>query len=504
MPFGTRGFRFHIKKESMVIEKSLRLNFLGRDGYIRYSARKNINISFSKNLKSWQVLKKDLLQPRQNYFDSSSLHVLNPVLINEGILLVYLIKKPRFHLSFGVALFDKKDPSSLLWRSANPVWETRDKLQPLKAEVLRGSLVIYFQDRKEDHKKVVIPLVFIFGKESEHVQPILERASKNPVLKPKSGHSWESQSTFNAAAISLEGKVHLLYRAIGEKGNSVLGYAASKEGVSIDERLDRPVYLPREPHELRKENSPTVVYEFMSGGGYGGCEDPRLTRFDDKIYMIYTAFNGCNPPAVALTSISVKDFLAKKWKWASPILISRPGEIHKNWVIFPKKINGKYAVLHSISPKIQIDYFDDLEFNNYTPIKSFHSFGSRENCWDNMVRGAGPPPIETKDGWLVIYHAMSNKDSHKYKLGAMILDYDDPTKIVYRSSCPILEPDAKYENEGFKPGIVYACGAAVIGDRLFVYYGGADTVTCVASADLNQFLDKLKTSKPIELEYVQA
>lgn len=324
-------------------------------------------------------------------------------------------------------------------------------------------------------------------KKAEDAQPTLEKFINNPLIKPKSKNSWESTATFNTAAIYLEDKVHLLYRAINEKGNSVLGYAASKNGKNIDERLDFPVYLPRKPYEF---------------GKYGGCEDPRLTKLGDKIYMTYTAFDGSNI-GVTLTSIYVKDFLEKKWKWKDPIFLSKPGEAHKNWVIFPEKINGMYAILHSISPKIKINYFDNLEFKNYTPIESFHSFGFRKNCWDNMVRGAGPPPIKTEIGWLIIYHAMSKQNSNKYKLGAMILDYNDPTKIIHRSSCPILEPDLKYKNKGFiKPGIVYSCGATVINNRLFIYYGNSDTTVCLASTNFNQFLDKLKTSKPIKLKYV--
>jgi predicted GH43/DUF377 family glycosyl hydrolase len=317
--------------------------------------------------------------------------------------------------------------------------------------------------------------------------PVLERPIKNPILKPKPEHSWESQATFNTGAIYLDKKVHIFYRAMSKDKTSSFGYATSKNGYTIEERLSYPVYFPREDFELKKkfDNS--------------GCEDPRLTRLGDKIYLTYTAFNGYSPPAVALSSIYVKDFLEKKWKWKKPILISQPGKANKNWVFFPQKINGKYAILHSISPNIQVDYFDNLEFNNYTPIKSFHCFGSRKNCWDNMVRGAGPPPIKTKDGWLLIYHAMSKRDSGKYKLGAMLLDYNDPTKVIRRLPYPLLKPDAKYENEGFKAGVVYACGAAVIDERLFIYYGGADAVTCVATTNLNQLLDELKASKPIVL-----
>ncbi|MCF7899449.1 hypothetical protein K9L05_02240, partial [Candidatus Babeliales bacterium] len=306
---------------------------------------------------------------------------------------------------------------------------------------------------------------------------VLQRFINNPVIKPKNENFWESQATFNAGAIFLDNKVHLLYRAIGADGISVLGYASSTDGKNINERLDCPVYSPRNLYEIKQKCSQDITIRFMSGGGYGGCEDPRLTKIDDKIYMTYTAFNGCNPPAVALTYIKEKDFLEKRWNWKIPKIISNPTQVHKNWVIFPEKINGKYAILHSISPDILIEFLDDLEFENRTRIESFHNFGSRENGWDNMVRGAGPSPIKTEDGWLIIYHAMSGSDPSKYKIGALLLDYNDPFKISHRLSYPILEPSARYENEGCKPGIIYSCGAVVINDQLFVYYGGADTVT---------------------------
>ena len=84
--------------------------------------------------------------------------------------------------------------------------------------------------------------------------------------------------------------------------------------------------------------------------------------------MTYAAFNGRECPRVALTSIKVDDFLNKEWNWERPVLISPPREIHKNWVIFPEKINGRYVILHSISPEISIAYVDSLKFNNNTYI----------------------------------------------------------------------------------------------------------------------------------------
>jgi predicted GH43/DUF377 family glycosyl hydrolase len=311
-------------------------------------------------------------------------------------------------------------------------------------------------------------------------------------VEPLNDHDWESQYTFNPAAVYREGKVHLVYRAIGDHGISVLGYAASRNGINVDERLVEPVYIPREPFEYSGRVLPDTLKYLGSGGGFGGCEDPRLTELGDEFYMTYTAFN-CYP-RVALTSIKKKDFLSKNWKWRPAVLISPPGEVHKNWVIFPEKINGKYAILHGISPDILIDYFDNLNFDGKTFIKSKPPNGEVRAGWDSRVRGVGPPPLKTEDGWLVIYHAIDDRDPGKYKIGAMILDYKDPKKILYRSASPILEPDEVYENEGFKSGIVYSCGAVIKDYQLYVYYGGADTVVCVARVDLEKFLNDLKTT----------
>ena len=159
---------------------------------------------------------------------------------------------------------------------------------------------------------------------------------------------------------------------------------------------------------------------------------------DGKIYLTYTAFDGWGSVRIALSSIAKDDFVNRRWRWSAPVFLSPPGEVHKNWVLFPEKINGKFAILHSLSPKILIDYVDDLsEFEDDAKnIKSHYSRFSNVDGWDSWVRGAGPPPIKTKLGWLLLYHAMDVRDPNRYKLGAMILDADDPTKILYRSRIP--------------------------------------------------------------------
>ena len=129
----------------------------------------------------------------------------------------------------------------------------------------------------------------------------------------------------------------------------------------------------------------------------------------------------------------------------------------------------------------------------------FGGAAGRAYAWDNLMRGAGPPPIKTPYGWLLLYHAMDRRDPNRYKIGAMILDEKDPTKILYRSRQPILEPDMPYENEGYKAGVVYSCGAVVKDNELFIYYGGADKVSCVASVPFDKFLNDLKKDAEIKM-----
>ncbi|MFH1601921.1 MAG: hypothetical protein ABIB61_03120 [Candidatus Shapirobacteria bacterium] len=319
----------------------------------------------------------------------------------------------------------------------------------------------------------------------------LAKSPNNPIIEPKKENSWEAWQTFNPGVVLLKDRVHFLYRAIGEDGLSRLGYAFSDNGFVVDRRLDYPSY----EHPAIDENY--SCYSFASGGSWGGCEDPRLVRVDQEevIYMTYTACD--RGLRVALTSIKMEDFLGKKWRWKKPILISPPGQIHKNWVIFPEKIRGKYAVLHSISPRISIDYLDSLDFKERNCLNSHYKVKLRKDCWDSWLRGAGPPPLKTEKGWLLLYHAMDQLDPGKYKVGAMLLDLEDPSQVLCRSQEPVLEPSEEYENIGFKTQVVYASGAVVKDENLLVYYGGADSYVCVAYANFSEFLTALaKDLKP--------
>jgi predicted GH43/DUF377 family glycosyl hydrolase len=347
-------------------------------------------------------------------------------------------------------------------------------------------------------------IVWILGKPviSKVVERIFRRIRilkkpESPILSP-TRNPWETNAAFNPAALLINNQVHLLYRAIGEDGFSRIGYARSDDGFFFPMRLPYPVYVPREKDEGLNVRPPVTNWRQMhslypSGGGWGGCEDPRAVLIDGTVYMTYNAINGWGSMKVALTSISETDFLAGVWKWRRPAFIS-PGMRHKNWVFFPEKIGGKFAVLHSIlcdgDTDVRIVFVDDpfdvasqqYEFESPDP----QQFSHRPCAWHTRVRSAGPPPIKTSYGWLLLYHATDAEESHKYKLGAMLLDIDNPTKVIGRAPNPVLVPDRWYENEG-KPGIVYACGAVVKDGILLVYYGGGDKVASVATTPLEEF-----------------
>ncbi len=298
----------------------------------------------------------------------------------------------------------------------------------------------------------------------------MERFSGNPILSPLEEHAWESREVFNAAAIYLDGKVHLLYRAMGNDNISRLGYATSSDGLHIDERLPNPVFEPAS--ETEKD----------------GVEDPRLIAIDEQLVLTYTAlreYSHLQVYQISLTTIAKKDFMERQWKWGTRRL-PFPGIRNKNSVIFPKKINGRYAMLHRIDPDLCIAYSEDLI--KWCDIMSV--MGPRANSWDNWKIGVAGSPVKINEGWLVIYHGV-NMD-RMYFLGYVLLDADHPEQVLYRSKEYLLAPKEDYERFGKVPNVVFSCGNVIMDNRLFVYYGGADNVLCVATIDMDKLLSLIR------------
>jgi predicted GH43/DUF377 family glycosyl hydrolase len=332
--------------------------------------------------------------------------------------------------------------------------------------------------------------------------PSLKRLRENPILEPKADSWWESQAVFNPGVVYDGEWVHLFYRALGHDGISRIGYARSRDGVHF-ERFPRPAYDPGvgfaipEPmpgvKTKGKLSYATLTYDtdlYASGGGWGGSEDPRAVIIDGRLYMTFGVFESWQSMRLAVTSLPLTDLRHALWHWSPHIPMSPKEQTNKNWVLFPEKIHGAFAVLHALTPKISVEYVDDLETLREKPIQSNNQRSGRPGHWDAFVRGAAAPPIKTNEGWLLLYHGMNPAHGAGYNVGAMLLDLSDPTKVLYRSEHPILVPKEWYEND-WKEGVVYASGAVVKDGELIVYYGGGDKRIAAASVPLKTLLRDL-------------
>lgn len=307
----------------------------------------------------------------------------------------------------------------------------------------------------------------------------LQRYNKNPVLIPTKNW-WENEAVFNCAAARTNGKIHLLYRAIGFDGVSRLGHAYSTNGLDITERYSCPA-IEASNDELEKL----------------GVEDPRITRIDDTYYITYTAASlyPCSerqpvlsrgiPWRCRVALISTKDF--KTYERHGCIL---PDMDNKDVVIFPEKIKGKYVMLHRTFPNMWIAYSEDLL--NWHDHKMLMRV--QPGAWDCDRIGAGAPPIKTEYGWLEIYHGVDHY--RNYRLGVLLLDLEDPSKVIGRSVEPILSPELSYEKVGLVPNVVFTCGVVEMNDCYYVYYGGADKVIGVATMERSD-MKRIKLERPV-------
>lgn len=305
---------------------------------------------------------------------------------------------------------------------------------------------------------------------------MLHRYEGNPLLEPVKNHDWESKYVLNPGAIRIGDKVYLFYRAVGDDDISYIGLAVT-DGYKVLERLSAPIFSPEIPEERM------------------GCEDPRLILIGERIWMLYTAYDG-NIAQIAAASIGLQDFLERRFeRW------KREGLAFKNiWdkdaILFPEKIKDRYILYHRIEPSMWITYMKDLVF----PSRETHAIiiGPRPGrMWDSLKIGAGAQPIKTRYGWLLIYHGVDH--NYVYRLGVILVDLQNPQKVIYRSPNPILEPIEDYElglSGSWVPNVVFTCGAVAGSDKeileddddILVYYGAADTSIGMASATLAELV----------------
>ena len=295
---------------------------------------------------------------------------------------------------------------------------------------------------------------------------LVERYENNPIITPDD-IPFPCNTVFNAAAAKVDGKYILLLRVEDLTGRSVFALARSDDGFhfTVD---DEPAMTPATDGDF-------AVYERK------GIEDPRITPVDGTYYIMYTAASGYGPRLALAKTTDFETFERVG-------LISEPD--NKDGVLFPRKIGGRYARLDRPMVggmgNIWISYSQDLiHWGNSRVVMPV-----RGEYWDSWRVGASAPPIETEYGWLEIYHGVKDT-SHGpiYRLGAAMLDRDDPARVLCRSSIPILTPREYYERVGDIPNVVFSSGAIMEdNEEIKIYYGAADTCICVGTACLSELL----------------
>ncbi len=417
-----------------------------------------------------------------------------PVKTKDGWLLIYahIQQYQSTNKIFGIEalLLDLKNPRKIIGRTRYPLLipeESYEKYGQVpnvifpSGALIRGERLWIFYGGADTTSCVADVSLkdLLHGIQPKKRRNYTTRYAKNPIIAPVKGNAWESKATFNPAAIDLDGKIHIVYRAMSEDNTSVMGYAVTKDGFKITERLDKPIYVPRGAYEDKRVPN-----------GNSGCEDARIVRIGNKLYMTYTAYNGVEVPRVALSTISIKDFLNRDWKWSNPVLITPKNIDDKDACILPEKINGQYMIIHRIDSQICYDMVNSLDRIGDEVTQGMRLLSPRYGMWDSKKVGLAGVPIKTEKGWILFYHGVG--EDCQYRVGAALLDLKNPADLISRTDDAIFEPVKKYEKEGQVPNVVFPCAHILRNDLIYHYYGGGDSVIGVATTKLSSLLSMLQ------------
>jgi beta-1,4-mannooligosaccharide/beta-1,4-mannosyl-N-acetylglucosamine phosphorylase len=285
-----------------------------------------------------------------------------------------------------------------------------------------------------------------------------------------------SNSIFNSAVVPFEGKFAGVFRVDSRARHMQLHSGKSEDGIHWN--LSRgPIRFICDDEEIG-----SFVY------GY----DPRVCWLEDRYYVTWC--NGYHGPTIGVAY--TYDF-EKFYQLENAYL-----PFNRNGVLFPRKINGKYAMLSRPSDNGHTPFGDIF----YSESPDMIYWGRHRHVmapsggWQSTKVGAGPIPIETTEGWLLIYHGvLTSCNGFTYSAGAALLDIDKPWKVLYRTEPYIISPQALYELTGDVPNVVFPCASlcdAPTG-RIAVYYGAADTVTCLSYARVDELIDFIKSNSRV-------
>lgn len=331
----------------------------------------------------------------------------------------------------------------------------------------------------------------------------ITRHEANPIVVPGE-YEWRKVTVFNPAVIMDNDKFYMIERTAGSLTpcKNYLGLLESEDGVHFTHVVDQPVLTPDE-----------------LGFPYGSVQDPRIVKIDDTFYLNY-ALRPCamnyyptgagipersipeypdgwgNEPGHWLTRsgiVSSTDLI--HWKHVSD---TTPLEINdRDNILFPETINGKYVLLRRPEEYIGtpygtdkaamwITYSDDLIHWDEPKL-----LAKAENMdWESRKIGGSTPPIRTDKGWLVLYHGVD--DQIVYRVGAMLLDLDNPELVIARTHHFIMEPETYYEKFGFQiPNVIFPTGNIVKDDLLYIYYGVTDTAIALATVPVSDLVNHI-------------
>jgi predicted GH43/DUF377 family glycosyl hydrolase len=348
------------------------------------------------------------------------------------------------------------------------------------------------------------------------------------ILKPEditpSFKDWKVMGVLNPAAVRIKDKI-VLFARVAESGVRMHGKAMhcpviiSKKEYRIGyQKIDRPqitkkgtnlIYLKEGVCRLQhishfrkiilnkdgfniEDIADKPIFTGKTNDGDYGVEDPRIVKIGNKYIMTYVSVSENEGVS---TSLAVSTDLKK---WDRKGIIFR--ETNKDVAIFPEKIKGKYVALHRpqgfyifSKPSIWISYSPDLIYWG----KEKSIIQPRPNSWETEKIGAGPPPIKTKKGWLLIYHGVKKvKDKKIYSAGAVLLDLKNPEKIIARSPAdkPLITPSKSYEKKGLVSNVIFPTGAVPSLDKkdLLIYSGGADSVISVRKISFKEIFKSME------------
>lgn len=333
----------------------------------------------------------------------------------------------------------------------------------------------------------------------------ITRCSENPIVRPGI-YEWRKATVFNPAVLYEDGKFYMYERAAGNlvPFNCFIGMLESDDGVHFKHVVDEPIITPS-----------------TFGFPYGSVQDPRIVKIEDKYYLTYAlrpSSYGYYPTGVG-KPIEVAPEYPDDWSkpenymTRSGVMVSEdkihfkqvayttPVEINdRDNVLFPEKINGKFALLRRpeeyIGEKYGTDragmwicYSEDLV--NWTEPKLI---AVSQEQWEGKKIGGSTPPIKTDKGWLTLYHGVD--DDNIYRVGAMLLDLENPEKVIARAKSFIMEPEEYYEKFGlYIPNVVFPTGVVVKDDLLYIYYGCCDTAISMATVPVNELLEFVLAGK---------